>query len=83
VPRLDLDTYRAGRRAAPGWDVYYLEQEWKIVAEAQLAAGDAFLRDYPDEHFVVFCLDWYKKHGRPSKKPQALSILESLKQAIS
>ena len=48
------DTYDAARRAAPGWDVHYLETEWRSwVVDKGIAVKDA------DRHFVSFC----KKRG--------------------
>lgn len=66
VPLLKPNTFKAARRASHGWDVHFLEEKWKIEAAVELAAGNIFVRDYPDEHFILFCHDWFKKHGRPA-----------------
>jgi hypothetical protein len=29
LPRLMPETLEKARRAAPGWDIYYLEREWR------------------------------------------------------
>ena len=50
-PKLKLDTYERGRRVAPGWDVYYLEQEWHSFWDSN---GREPLRD-PDKAFIGFC----------------------------
>ena len=47
VPPLKPDTYAVARRAAPGWDVYALEAEWRAwVPEAP---------DNADAAFIGFC----------------------------
>jgi len=51
--RLDGDAHIEARAAAPGWDVYVLEQEWR-----SWLAG-------PEKHFLKFCASWYAKRGRP------------------
>jgi plasmid replication initiation protein len=54
--RLNVETYNDARIVAPGWDVYYLEQEWRgWITEAP--------RD-PDAAFVGFCRKWYERRGR-------------------
>jgi plasmid replication initiation protein len=55
--RLNVETYNDARIVAPGWDVYYLEQEWRgWITEVP--------RD-PDAAFVGFCRKWYERRGRP------------------
>jgi len=55
------DALAAAKVAAPGWDIYYLEQEWRSwMAEAG--------RDAPknaDKAFIGFCKTWFEKRGRP------------------
>lgn len=59
--RLDPETYQEARRAAPGWDVHYLEQAWRSwVADGGLDAPKS-----PDRAFVGFCTKWFEKRGRP------------------
>ena len=52
--------YEDARSRAPGWDVYYLEQEWRAwCAEQEIEPRN------PDRHFVSFCIAWFEKRGRP------------------
>ena len=57
VAPLHAETYDAARAAAPGWDVYYLEREWRewIVEPPRDA----------DAAFVGFCRKWFEKRGSP------------------
>lgn len=58
VPLLKSETYELARQAAPGWDVRYLEGEWRDwIVEPP--------RD-PDAAFVGFCRKCFEKRGRPS-----------------
>jgi plasmid replication initiation protein len=55
---LKPDTYDRARQAAPGWDVRYLEAEWRDwIVEPP--------RD-PDAAFIGFCRKWFDKRGRPA-----------------
>lgn len=57
IPPLKSETYDRARQAAPGWDVRYLESEWRDwIVEAP--------RDV-DAAFVGFCRKWFEKRGRP------------------
>lgn len=57
VAPLSSDAYHDARTVAPGWDVYYLEQEWRDwITEPP--------RD-PDAAFVGFCRKWFEKRGSP------------------
>lgn len=57
IPPLDPDVYELAREAAPGWDVRYIETQWRAwVAEAPRNAEMAFLG---------FCRKWYETRGRP------------------
>ena len=59
--RLGPDAHEGARAAAPGWDVYYLEQAWRNwMSDGGLDAP----RD-PDKAFIGFCSKWYEKRGRP------------------
>lgn len=50
------------RASAPGWDVYVLEQEWRIwMRDGGLDAPKS-----PDKAFVGFCRKWFEKRGRPA-----------------
>ncbi|MBX2869984.1 MAG: replication initiator protein A, partial [Acidiferrobacterales bacterium] len=56
VPALKTATYARARAAAPGWDVYMLEAEWRdwIVEPPRDA----------DKAFVGFCRKWVEKRGQ-------------------
>lgn len=57
------DTHDAARRLAPGWDIYALEQEWRVwVQDKAIDVKD------PDKHFLSFCkkrgpLETYQGHS--------------------
>ena len=51
------DTYDHARIVAPGWDVYNLEQEWRMWISA--------MPREPDAAFVGFCRKWFERRGRP------------------
>ena len=53
LPFLMTDTYDKAREAAPGWDIYALEREWREWAEGKKPPAN------PDRAFVAFCR---KKH---------------------
>jgi plasmid replication initiation protein len=57
VPPLDPETYHDARTVAPGWDVHYLEQQWR-----------EWITEPPrnvDAAFIGFCKKWYEKRGAP------------------
>lgn len=57
VPPLQSDTYEEARHASPGWDVRFLEQEWRSwCVEPPRNA---------DRAFVGFCRKWFEIRGRP------------------
>ena len=59
---LDGDTYDEAREAAPGWDPYYIEQEWRDwLANAQKAPPKK-----PELAFIRFCAKFYELRGAPS-----------------
>ncbi|MCP4932775.1 MAG: replication initiation protein [bacterium] len=57
--RLSTVVFEKAREAAPGWDVYALEQEWR-----EWMAGKQ-KPDKPDQAFIGFCRQKHKKEGRP------------------
>ena len=59
--RLPPQAYEDARAAAPGWDIYDLESQWRewLVAKKIEPA-------YPAGNFVKFCLSWYERRG-PSR----------------
>jgi plasmid replication initiation protein len=57
VPPLDPETYHDARTLAPGWDVHYLERQWREwMMEPPRDSNAAFLG---------FCRKWYEKRGAP------------------
>ena len=50
-PKLDAETYHDASIVAPGYDVYFLEQEWQSW---WCESGQPELRD-PDAAFIGFC----------------------------
>ncbi|MFD2858444.1 replication initiator protein A [Seohaeicola zhoushanensis] len=59
--RLSPRAHERAREAAPGWDVYLLEQEWRRwMAEGGLDAPKS-----PDKAFAGFCRKWYERRGAP------------------
>lgn len=60
--RLDGDTYEAAREAAPGWDPYFIEAEWK----AWLATSEKAPPRKPDLAFIAFCARFYERRGAPA-----------------
>lgn len=55
--KLRPETLQAAREAAPGWDVYVMEQEWREWVVALLEQGMEPPRS-PDSAFVGFCRKW-------------------------
>ena len=44
------DTHEGARRLAPGWDIHYLEEEWRAwVLKKVISVKN------PDKHFLAFC----------------------------
>jgi plasmid replication initiation protein len=58
-PLLDSETYHDARTVAPGYDVYYLEQQWRNF---WVESGKPELKN-PDAAFIGFC------KSRQSKRP--------------
>jgi hypothetical protein len=54
---LKPETRERARKEAPGWDVDYLEQEWRNWIKE--------LPRNPDSAFVGFCRKWLETRGRP------------------
>jgi hypothetical protein len=59
--RLSPDALTEARSAAPGWDVYVLESEWR----SWMAEGGLDAPKNPDKAFLGFCRKWYERRGRP------------------
>ena len=57
---LDPEAYHDARQVAPGWDVHYLEREWRRwLGENEIEPR------HPARHFVKFCRSWQENHGKP------------------
>ena len=57
VGSLSSETYHDARTVAPGWDVYYLEREWRDwITEAPRNV---------DAAFIGFCRKWFERRGSP------------------
>lgn len=54
---LKPETYEVAREAAPGWDVRYLETEWRDWMQEPPRS--------PDAAFLGFCRKWFERRGRP------------------
>ena len=55
--QLRPETFAEAKRTAPGWDVYYIEQEWRAwLTEAPRN---------PDAAFLGFCRKWHQRRGSP------------------
>lgn len=58
--KLNPDAYGEGVNVAPGWDIYYLEREWR-----RWCGQEEIEPKNPERHFVKFCQSWFEKRGRP------------------
>jgi plasmid replication initiation protein len=56
---LKTETYEKAKRAAPGYDVYALEDDWR-----GWIAGKGIPKN-PDAAFIGFCKSRFQKYGRP------------------
>lgn len=56
---LEPESYEKARNAAPGWDVHYLESEWREWIRGK------DISKQPDKAFLGFCRKWFEKRGRP------------------
>jgi hypothetical protein len=58
---LDPETYHYAKQVAPGYDVYYLEQEWRNwwVESGMPELG------FPGKAFVGFCKSRYLRNPNP------------------
>jgi plasmid replication initiation protein len=59
LPRLLPETFEKAKRVAPGWDVYYLEREWREWIAGREKPNN------PDAAFIAFCRKKYQREGRP------------------
>jgi plasmid replication initiation protein len=55
---LESDAYQDARAVAPGWDVYFLEQQWRAwLGENEIEPKR------PERHFIRFCKSWHERRG--------------------
>lgn len=55
---LSPDVYERARKAAPSWDVRYLEQQWRSwVDTCNVQVRDA------DAHYLNYCRRWFERQG--------------------
>ncbi len=52
---LKIETYEQAKAAAPGWDIYFIEQQWREWSTQPLHDADA--------SFLGFCRQWYDRRG--------------------
>ena len=60
-PKLNPETYNDARIVAPGYDPYFLEQEWR---DMWVASGMPVIH-HPDKAFVAFCKARAKRRPSP------------------
>lgn len=60
-PVLDPESYHDARTVAPGYDVHFLEQEWR---NWWCESGKPLLQS-PDQAFIAFCKRRYEKNPKP------------------
>ena len=53
---LNPEIFHDVRQAAPGWDVYMLEREWRQWLGEQETEPKA-----PERHFLKFCKTWHER----------------------
>ncbi|MEL7112052.1 MAG: replication initiator protein A, partial [Pseudomonadota bacterium] len=58
APLLKMETYDKAKIEAPGWDIYYLETEWRAWMTEPPRSADAA--------FIGFCRKWFERRGRPT-----------------
>ena len=57
---LDPEALHDARTAAPGWDIYHLEREWR-----QWCGKQEIEPKRPARHFISFCKSWHENHKAP------------------
>lgn len=57
---LDASVFEEIRSVAPGWDVRFLEQEWR-----NWLGENEIVPRHPERHLLKFCQSWFEKRGRP------------------
>jgi hypothetical protein len=65
APRLPTTAYEQAGKAAPGWDVYALERQWREWMQGKPEPKN------PSGAFVNFCKEKAKKPGNAAPKPDA------------
>ncbi len=61
LPQLDPETYHDARTVAPGYDIYWLEKEWREFWDD---SGKPVLVN-PAAAFIAFCKSRYEKNPKP------------------
>lgn len=59
--RLKPETYEEVRNVAPGWDKYYLEEQWR----SWMIDGGLDAPRNPDKAFLGFCKKHFEREGHP------------------
>jgi len=59
--QLDGETMDGAKQVAPGWDPYFLEQEWRDW----LGASGKEAPRKPDVAFIGFCAEYFRRRGSP------------------
>jgi len=57
LPLLMTEIYDKAKRAAPGWDVYFLEREWREWSAGKVPPHN------PDAAFIAFCRQKFRREG--------------------
>jgi len=55
--QLGTHAFEEAKKAAPGWDIYYLENQWRQWLEAHEIEPN-----FPGRHFTKFCRSWHENH---------------------
>ncbi|ACT60840.1 replication initiator protein A [Hirschia baltica] len=72
--QISADGYDAAKKEAPGWDIYFIEDEWRTWigkrAQSALIGADPesaidLVPRKPDAAFIGFCKNWFKTRGKP------------------
>lgn len=58
LPLLMTETYEKAKHAAPGWDIYFLEREWREWGVRKEPPHN------PDAAFIAFCKQKFRRQGK-------------------
>lgn len=59
--QIDSGIYHDARQLAPGWDISYIEQQWR----SWMHEGGLDAPKDPEAAFLGFCRRFYERHGKP------------------